>query len=183
MNTTNKPIIFRLAFVSMAMALITACSHTSADAPIIAKAELSNAQGQPSGSVSILNGTGGPVMSVNAAGLAVGVYGMHFHQTGKCDAPGFTTAGGHWNPVGRQHGLSNASGAHAGDLPNLVVNSNNKAVVSVPLNPLLVDGTQSLFDSDGAAIIIHARADDNMTDPSGNSGDRILCGVLQAQSK
>ena len=183
MNTTNKPVIFRLAFVGMAMALTTACVHSPADGPIIAKAELSNAQNQQSGIVVIRNGTGGPVMLVDATGLAAGVYGMHFHQIGKCDAPGFTTAGGHWNPVGRQHGLSNASGAHAGDLPNLEINSNDKAAITVPLDPSLFNGAQSLFDSDGAAIIIHARADDNMTDPSGNSGDRILCGVLQAQSK
>ena len=183
MDTFNKSIIFRLALVGMVVALTTACTHTPADSPIIAKAELSNAQGQPSGSVVIRSGTGRPAMLVNATGLAAGVYGMHFHQTGKCETPGFTTAGGHWNPVGRQHGLSNANGAHAGDLPNLEINSNDKAAITVPLDPSLFNGAQSLFDSDGAAIIIHARADDNMTDPSGNSGDRILCGVLQAQSK
>ena len=183
MNKNNKPAILRLVVVATAMALTMACTHTSADALIIAKAELSNAQGQPSGSVFIRNGRGGLVMLVDATGLADGVYGMHFHQTGKCETPGFTTAGGHWNPVGRQHGLSNASGAHAGDLPNLEINSNDTAAISVPLDSSLVDGAQSLFDNDGSAIIIHARADDNMTDPSGNSGDRILCGVLRAQLK
>ena len=122
-------------------------------------------------------------MLVNTKGLAAGVYGMHFHQTGKCETPGFTIAGDHWNPESRKHGLSNAGGAHAGDLPNLEINSIDTAAVTVPLDSSLFNGAQSLFDSDGAAIIIHARADDNMTDPSGNSGDRILCGVLQAQSK
>ena len=183
MNKNNKPAILRLVVVGTAMALTMACTHTSADALIIAKAELSNAQGQPSGSVFIRNGRGGLVMLVDATGLADGVYGMHFHQTGKCETPGFKTAGGHWNPAGRQHGLSNAIGAHAGDLPNLEINSNDTAAISVPLDSSLVDGAQSLFDNDGAAIIIHARADDNMTDPSGNSGDRILCGVLRAQLK
>ena len=183
MDTFKKSIIFRLALVGLAMASTTACMHSGADSPIIAKAELSNVQGQLSGSVVIRSGTGGPVMLVDATGLAAGVYGMHFHQTGKCETPSFTTAGGHWNPVGRQHGLSNASGAHAGDLPNLEINSNDKAAVAVPLDASLFNGAQSLFDSDGAAIIIHARADDNMTDPSGNSGERILCGVLRTQSK
>lgn len=183
MSKSNRSVIYRLALVGLATASTTACMHSGADSPIIAKAELSNAQGQPSGSVVIRSGTGGPVMLVDATGLAAGVYGMHFHQTGKCETPGFITAGGHWNPVGRQHGLSNASGAHAGDLPNLEINLNDRAAVTVPLDDSLFNGAQSLFDSDGAAIIIHARADDNMTDPSGNSGDRILCGVLQAQSK
>ena len=183
MDTFKKSVIFRLAAVGLTMALTTACMHTAANSPIIAKAELSNAQGQPSGSFVIRGGTSGPVMLVNTTGLAAGVYGMHFHQTGKCETPGFTTAGGHWNPESRKHGLSNASGAHAGDLPNLEINSIDTAAVTVPLDSSLFNGAQSLFDSDGAAIIIHARADDNMTDPSGNSGDRILCGVLQAQSK
>ena len=183
MSKSNKPVIYRLALVGMVMALTTACTHTPADGPIIATAELSNAQGKPSGTVVIRNGTGGPVMLVDATRLAAGVYGMHFHQTGKCETPGFKTAGGHWNPAGRQHGLSNAIGAHAGDLPNLELNSIDTSAVTVPLDPSLINGAQSLFDGDGAAIIIHARADDNMTDPSGNSGDRILCGVLRTLSK
>ena len=183
MSKSNRSVIYRLALVGLATASTTACMHSAADSPIIAKAELSNAQGQPSGTVVIRNGRGGPVMLVDATGLAAGVYGMHFHQTGKCETPGFTTAGGHWNPESRKHGLSSANGAHAGDLPNLEINSNDKATVTVSLDSSLLDGAKSLFDSDGAAIIIHARPDDNMTDPSGNSGDRILCGVLQSQSK
>lgn len=169
----------KLAIVSTMMALTTACMHSPTINPIIAGAELLNTQNQPSGAVTIRNDASGPVMLVDATGLGPGIYGMHFHQTGKCDAPGFTTAGSHWNPAGRKHGLSNANGPHAGDLPNIEVKSASKAVAAVSLSPSLIDGVQSLFDADGSAIVIHAKPDDNATDPSGNSGDRILCGVLR----
>jgi Cu-Zn family superoxide dismutase len=99
---------------------------------------------------------------------------------GRCDAPDFATAGAHHNPAGRKHGLENPQGPHAGDLPNIVVNANEEAVVDLALvRPSSeTSALAGLLDADGAAIVIHATADDQRTDPSGNSGARIACGVL-----
>ena len=104
-----------------------------------------------------------------------GTYGIHLHAVGKCDAPDFTTAGPHWNPAQKQHGFDNPMGAHAGDVRNLVVNPDGTAAVSVQLAGALFDGA---LDADGLALVIHEKADDYSTDPSGNSGKRIICGVF-----
>ena len=102
---------------------------------------------------------------------------------GKCEPPEFTTAGSHFNPEGKKHGLSNPEGPHAGDLPNLDVAADGTGQVhylatKVTLNP----GPASLFDADGTAVVVHANADDHFTDPTGNSGGRIACGVIQKAS-
>lgn len=116
---------------------------------------------------------------VEASGLAAGVYGIHVHSVGRCDAPGFETAGPHWNPSGREHGRDNMRGQHAGDLPNLLVGTDGRGSFEFTIPSTgLADGGRRLMDADGAAIVLHARADDYRTDPSGNSGARIACGVL-----
>jgi Cu-Zn family superoxide dismutase len=107
-----------------------------------------------------------------------GTHGIHLHMTGTCDAP-FTTAGAHWNPTARQHGLQNAAGPHLGDLPNIEVGADSSANVQVSATGGTLRGADGLLDADGAAIIVHATADDNKTDPSGNSGARIACGVVK----
>ncbi|MEP7350533.1 MAG: superoxide dismutase family protein [Sphingorhabdus sp.] len=145
----------------------------------MARASLIDAQSRPSGAATIRQGSDGISLIVEPTGLPAGTYAMHLHQTGKCDAPGFTTAGTHWNPAGRQHGLANSNGPHAGDFPNIIVTATGTTTVSVPLDFEPASGAQPLLDGDGAAIVIHARPDDNMTDPSGNSGARIICGVFQ----
>jgi Cu-Zn family superoxide dismutase len=117
---------------------------------------------------------------VEAAGLAPGVYGVHLHAVGRCDPPGFASAGPHWNPTGRQHGRDNPAGAHLGDLPNLNVGADGRGAVAFEVRgaSLLEGGANALLDADGAAVVVHAQADDYRTDPSGNSGARIACGVL-----
>jgi Cu-Zn family superoxide dismutase len=116
---------------------------------------------------------------VEAAGLAPGVYGIHLHSIGRCDAPSFESAGPHWNPGARQHGRDNPGGQHRGDLPNLLVGTDGRGSFefTVP-GSWLGGGTMPLLDADGAALVLHARPDDYRTDPSGNSGPRIGCGVL-----
>jgi superoxide dismutase, Cu-Zn family len=116
---------------------------------------------------------------VEAAGLAPGSYGAHLHSTGRCDAPAFASAGPHWNPTMRQHGKDNPQGAHMGDLPNLTVGTDRRGTFeyTVP-GASLSGGANALLDLDGAALVIHAQADDYRTDPSGNSGARIACGVI-----
>jgi superoxide dismutase, Cu-Zn family len=109
-------------------------------------------------------------------------HGIHVHNVGKCDGPAFTTAGGHFNPTGAHHGVKNAQEPrpHAGDLENLTVGQNGKANATFMISGVtLGDGQNSLFHEGGTALVIHAKADDLMSDPSGNSGDRIACGVIE----
>jgi Cu-Zn family superoxide dismutase len=117
---------------------------------------------------------------VDAAGLAPGTYGAHLHAVGRCDPPAFASAGPHWNPTSRQHGKDNPMGMHMGDLPNLVVGADGRGGYEYAIADATLAGpsTDALLDADGAAVVIHAQADDYRTDPSGNSGPRIACGVL-----
>jgi Cu-Zn family superoxide dismutase len=137
---------------------------------------LINASGQTIGTVRAWQTAGGVTFRINASGLPHGVHGVHVHAVGKCDPPDFASAGPHWNPTGKKHGMSNPAGPHAGDLPNVVVKANGVLGATLVLSAASMS---SLIDADGAALVIHAAADDNMTDPSGNSGARIACAVLQ----
>jgi Cu-Zn family superoxide dismutase len=123
-------------------------------------------------------------VNVTAAGaLAQGAHGIHFHAVGKCDGPDFTTAGGHFNPANKQHGLDNPNGPHAGDLPNFTVGPSTASqggyTFTATTNMIsLTPGPASIFDADGTALVIHAGMDDEKTDPAGNSGSRVACAVL-----
>jgi Cu-Zn family superoxide dismutase len=111
-------------------------------------------------------------------GLSPGEHGIHIHSVGSC-SPSFAAAGDHYNPGGKHHGLKNPEGPHAGDLPNLVVGSDRSGRYNVTTDRVtLTPGPATLFDSDGSALVIHANPDDQVTDPAGNSGDRIACGVI-----
>jgi superoxide dismutase, Cu-Zn family len=114
-------------------------------------------------------------VSVSVSGIAPGVHGLHIHEVGKCDGPAFTTAGMHWNPTMKQHGRDNPMGAHDGDLPNITVGADGRGMARFTVPTTL----SSMMDADGASIVVHATADDYRTDPSGNSGGRIACGVLK----
>ena len=118
-------------------------------------------------------------VNVKVQGLAPGLHGLHLHAVGAC-RPTFAAAGGHHNPLGHQHGLENPYGAHGGDLPNLVVNGAGQGRLNATTErATLSAGPVSLFDADGSALVIHAAEDDQVTDPTGNSGGRIACGVIQ----
>lgn len=137
------------------------------------------ADGQQVGAVSLREDRAGLSVRVEARGLSPGPHGLHFHGLGRCDAPDFASAGPHWNPHGRQHGAQNPQGAHAGDLPNLVAGPDGRGTLAVHLPGVrLRGGAAALLDADGAALLVHASADDGRTDPSGNSGARIACAVL-----
>lgn len=127
---------------------------------------------------------GGVTMEINAHNLAAGDHGMHIHTIGSCTlgtTPAFSSAGGHFNPAGAQHGTANPAGPHAGDLPNLAVKDNGNVATTVTSDRFTLQAGQSnsLFDADGSAIVIHEKADDNMTNPTGNSGNRVACGVIE----
>ena len=116
---------------------------------------------------------------IEAVGMRPGAYGAHLHTTGRCDGPDFASAGPHWNPTGQQHGKNNPRGMHKGDLPNLAVGTDGRGSLEFTIPGASISGGATpLLDADGAALVIHTAADDYRTDPSGNSGGRMACGVL-----
>ena len=127
------------------------------------------------------DGRNGIDVRVTAAGLTPGTHGMHVHEVGRCDEPSFTSAGPHWNPTAKRHGRDNPAGAHLGDLPNIVIGADGRGAASGTIaGAKLSEGSNPMFDDDGAALLIHAKADDYRTDPGGDSGDRIACSVVAA---
>jgi len=140
------------------------------------------ADGRQVGEVRAWQTAGGVSFRVTATGLPHGVHGLHVHALGRCDPPDFASAGPHWNPAGRKHGMNNPQGPHAGDLPNVSVAENGVLAETVTLSGASLtapSGTPgALLDDDGAALVLHAGADDYSTDPSGNSGARIACAVI-----
>ena len=117
-------------------------------------------------------------LTVDATRLPAGTHGTHLHEIGRCEGPAFTTAGGHLNPMARKHGLRNPQGPHLGDMPNLTVGANGQGRLETIVRGSLTPGRAPLFDADGTALVVHAGADDMVTDPSGNSGARIACAVI-----
>ena len=141
---------------------------------------LRNADGKEVGKATFADAKGGVKIQVKVTGLTPGKHGIHLHAVGKCDPPDFKSAGAHFNPGEKHHGLQNPEGPHAGDLPNLSIGNNGKGKGAFTLKGVtLAEGKGSLLGPEGAAIVIHAAPDDQKTDPAGNSGDRVACGVIQ----
>jgi superoxide dismutase, Cu-Zn family len=168
---------------SVAVAAATAAALLSASSAFAdtAKAEMKNAKGEPIGVVTLTDVPAGVLLNVALKGLQAGSYGFHIHATGKCEGPAFASAGGHFNPGGtHKHGFMSTEGQHAGDLPNLhVAAADFKLEVVAAGVTLKKGGANSLSDADGSALVIHEKADDYKTDPAGDSGARIICGVIQ----
>ena len=145
----------------------------------VQSAVLRTADGRNVGSVSMREENGAAILTIGAQGMPEGEYGMHVHAVGRCEGPKLESAGAHWNPDEKQHGKNNPQGPHAGDLDNLRIGSAGSGGATVTLAGVaLSSGMAPLLDADGAALMIHAKPDDYRTDPSGNSGARIACGVV-----
>src|SRR5688572_24926230 len=143
--------------------------------PKEAMALLQTAEGEAAGAATATELGGTVAISLTVENLPPGEHGVHVHMTGSCEAPAFESAGSHWNPTNQQHGLEDPPGQHAGDMPNLTVAADGTGA----LDYQLVGGTfDGLLDADGSAFVVHAMPDDQMTEPSGNSGERIACGVF-----
>lgn len=142
-----------------------------------AVAVLHDSRGAEVGRATASEVQGGLRVTLEVHGLPAGDHGAHIHAVGRCDPSDFASAGGHWNPLGAHHGTLNPAGPHMGDLPNLAVATNGRATLGVNVPGATLDG---LLDADGSAMVVHAGRDDMMSDPSGNSGGRIACGVFQA---
>jgi Cu-Zn family superoxide dismutase len=142
--------------------------------------KLSDAKGKSIGTATLSADPAGVKITLAVKGLAPGEHAIHVHQTAKCDAPDFKSAGGHFNPENKKHGHDNPEGAHAGDMPNFTVDAKgtSKATLVAP-GVTLEDGPHSVFTGGGTALVIHDKADDMKSDPAGNAGDRIACGLIK----
>jgi Cu-Zn family superoxide dismutase len=163
--------------LGLALALVLGCGQSP---PATAKSTLVNTQGQKVGEATLTETAQGVKIVVQIENLPPGDHAFHIHEKGVCAAPDFASAGGHFNPTGKHHGMKNPAGPHAGDLPNITVGADGKAKVdTVAKSVTLKEGEKnSLFQAGGTSLVIHAGPDDNVTDPAGNAGARIACGVI-----
>jgi superoxide dismutase, Cu-Zn family len=153
---------------------------TAGDALAAATADLRDRTGRTMGTADVSQVGDSVRLTVSGTNMPAGAHGLHIHTTGICAAPEFTSAGPHWNPTDQQHGKNNPAGMHRGDLPNILIGSDGRGSIEYTIPSASVSGgARPLLDGDGAAIVVHAAADDYRTDPSGNSGARIACGVLR----
>ena len=137
--------------------------------------------GSARGEARVTEASDGLHVMVSAKGLTPGLHAVHVHGAGSCVAPDFASAGGHWNPTGRQHGKDNPAGMHMGDMPNMIAGADGSGEMEYVIpGASLRGGATPMLDADGAAVVIHAQADDNKTDPAGNAGGRVACGVVSA---
>lgn len=144
----------------------------------LGSATLRFANGLPAGSAQLYGNADQVSISIALAGFEPGVRGVHLHTTGKCEGPDFTSAGGHLNPDSHEHGFENPDGPHLGDLPNATIGANRGGTVSATLRGTRAQVLAAIFDADGTAVMVHAGPDDYRTDPAGDSGSRVACGVL-----
>ena len=168
----------RVTIVSAVLACASLLAGV-AEAQPKASADIKNAAGKTVGEALLEQREGEVQITATFTELPPGMRAFHIHDVGKCDPP-FESAGGHFNPTGKQHGKDNPSGPHAGDLPNLDVPQSGRVKVQVVVKEISLDaGRGGLLGADGAALVVHERADDYKSDPAGNAGKRLACGVIR----
>lgn len=146
----------------------------------VARAQLLGADQAEYGEVIAAQGDGQLIVSINAKNMSPGPHGVHIHAIGKCEGPDFKSAGGHWNPTEKEHGFENTKGAHMGDLFNLDIGEDGTGSLETTIDGgSLTEGEVALLDADGAAFVVHEGPDDLKSDPSGESGGRLACGVFE----
>jgi superoxide dismutase, Cu-Zn family len=168
-----------IPLIASAVGLYFLIYAANANAQSQARAELKNSQGKSVGTANLRETKEGVLITANVKGLPPGLHAVHVHAVGKCEGPDFKSAGDHFNPTKKKHGLKSPEGPHAGDLPDMYVNKDGVGRYEVLIDSVhLNSGETSVLDADGSAVVVHASPDDNTTDPAGNSGDRIACGVI-----
>lgn len=176
--------IARSALGIAGLSLVLGCSVPPPQMTTQASADLKDKDGKSVGMATLREVGDGVLVSVEVKGISPGLHAIHVHAVGKCEGPAFTSAGGHFNPAQKKHGLKSPEGPHAGDMPNMYVAKDGVGRFEVLNdNITLKTGNRSVFDADGSALVIHAGVDDYVTDPTGNAGDRVACGVIVANVK
>jgi len=176
--------IVALAVASSGCLRLPYIPYVTSPAPA-AVARLVDGKGQIVGAAVMSQESGGLRILLDVTGLEPGDKAVHIHEVGRCEPPSFESAGAHFNPTKSEHGTSNPRGPHAGDLPDITVNADGKGHLETTAKLVTIDkkAPASVLDSDGSALVIHERADDKRTDPAGNSGARIACGVIAGEGK